>query len=104
MSRVAVLRKASGWSRLELATRAGVTESTILRAERTDPPALQIHNLAKVANALGVGVADLLTVDADGVPALAASLHDPDVLFIADLADELRTTVRRFARDLKTEP
>jgi len=35
MSRVAFLRKASGWSRLDLAIRAGVTESTIIRAERS---------------------------------------------------------------------
>jgi len=105
MSRVALLRKASGWSRLDLATRAGVTESTIIRAERTDPPALQTRNLEKIARALSVTVADLLTPAADdGLPVVAGPTHDPDVLFIHDLADELRTTVRRLRAILKTDP
>jgi transcriptional regulator with XRE-family HTH domain len=107
MSRVALLRKASGWSRLELATRSGVTESTIIRAERTDPPAIQTRNLEKIARALSVSVAELLAPpdpDEDALPARGADLHDPDVLFIHDLADELRTTVRRLRSVLKTEP
>ncbi len=105
MSRVALLRKASGWSRLELATRAGVTESTIIRAERTDPPALQTRNVEKIAHALGVSVAELLTVpDSDPRETLGANGRDPDVLFIHDLADALRTTVRRIRGLLKTEP
>jgi transcriptional regulator with XRE-family HTH domain len=108
MSRVALLRKASGWSRLELATRAGVTESTIIRAERTDPPAIQSRNLEKIARALTVSVAELLTAPDPGDDAhpspRGADRHDPDVLFIHDLADELRSTVRRLRSVLKTEP
>lgn len=107
MSRVAHLRKASGWSRLELATRAGVTESTIIRAERTDPPAIQSRNLEKIARALTVSVAELLAAPDpgdDALPSPRADRHDPDVLFIHDLADELRSTVRRLRNVLKTEP
>jgi len=106
MSRVALLRKASGWSRLELATRAGVTESTIIRAEKTDPPAIQARNLEKIARALAVTVAELLVAPDPGDDVLPArgDLHDPDVLFIHDLADELRSTVRRLRSVLKTEP
>jgi transcriptional regulator with XRE-family HTH domain len=106
MSRVALLRKAFGWSRLELATRSGVTESTIIRAERTDPPAIQTRNLEKIARGLSVSVAELLAADPgdEVLPARAADLHDPDVLFIHDLADELRTTVRRLRSVLKAEP
>ena len=103
MSRVETLRKARGWSRLDLAARAAVTESTIIRAERTNPPALQARNLEKIAHALDVSLSDLLDpLDADPRhPALGPP--DPDVLFIHDLAYELRTTVRRLRAILKTE-
>jgi transcriptional regulator with XRE-family HTH domain len=105
MSRVALLRKAFGWSRLELATRAGVTESTIIRAERTNPPALQQRSLEKIARALGVTVADLLQpIENPAGPMLEPIAPDPDVLFIHDLADQLRTTVRRLRAILKAEP
>jgi transcriptional regulator with XRE-family HTH domain len=101
MSRVALLRKASGWSRLDLAIRAGVTESTIIRAERTG--AIQARTLEKIARALSVPVADLLSPpEPDALPVLGAD--DPDVLFIQDLADELRTSVRRLRAILKSEP
>jgi len=101
MSRVAFLRKASGWSRLDLAIRAGVTESTIIRAERTG--AIQTRTLEKIARALSVPITDLLSPpEPDALPVIGAD--DPDVLFIQDLADELRTSVRRLRTILKTEP
>jgi transcriptional regulator with XRE-family HTH domain len=101
MSRVALLRKASGWSRLDLALRAGVTESTIIRAERTG--AIQARTLDKIARALSVPVGDLLAPpEPAALPPMDAD--DPDVLFIQDLADELRTSVRRLRTILKNEP
>ena len=104
MSRVETLRKRRNWSRLELASRAGVTESTIIRAERTSPTALQARNVEKIARALEVSVGELLeTADIDK-PIIRKGAPDPDVLFIHDLAYELRTTVRRLRTILKAEP
>jgi transcriptional regulator with XRE-family HTH domain len=62
---VETLRKALGWSLLDLAAAAGVTVSTIMRAERTHPPALQMHNLEKIAHALDVTVGDLLAANVE---------------------------------------
>lgn len=117
MSRVEFLRKAHGWSRLELASRAGVTESTIIRAERRSPTALQARNLEKIARAFDVPIGELLKAPnarrakikntPSGRPAvtvLGKSAPDRDVLFIHDLAYELRSTVRRLRMILKTEP
>jgi transcriptional regulator with XRE-family HTH domain len=103
-SRVETLRKARGWSRLDLATRATVTESTIIRAERTNPPALQTRNLEKIAHALDVSLSDLLDPPDDDPRHHANGEPDPDVLLIHDLAYELRSTVRRLRAILKTEP
>ena len=114
-SRVEILRKAHGWSRLELATRAGVTESTIIRAERTSPTALQARNLEKIARAFDVQIGELLKaatarrakvkpIETKHPTVLGHGAPDPDVLFIHDLAYELRTTVRRLRAILKTEP
>jgi len=106
MSRIEELRKARGWSRFELGTLAGVTEHTILRAERTSPPAVQARSLEKIAQALGVSLAELHAVNTEGgwgaslIPAAA----DPDVLFIQDLARDLRTNVRRLRNVLRKEP
>ena len=66
MSRIEELRKARGWSRFELGTLAGVTEHTILRAERTSPPAVQARSLEKIAQALGVSLAELHAVNTEG--------------------------------------
>jgi transcriptional regulator with XRE-family HTH domain len=105
-SRIETLRKIQSWSRLDLATRAGVTESTIIRAEHTDPPALQARSLEKIARAFGVPVAALLeaTLDSGRPQAALPDSADPDVLFVHDLAAELRTTVRRLRAILKSEP
>lgn len=102
-SRVALLRKARSWSRFDLATRAGVTESTIIRAERTQPPAVQARTLEKIAHALEVPVTELLD-PADTDAAFLEDAPDPDVLFVHDLAYELRSTPRRLKAILKTEP
>ena len=104
MFRVETLRKGRNWSRLELATRAGVTESTIIRAERTSPTALQARNVEKIARALEVSVAELLEAPDTDKPIIRKGASDPDVLFIHDLAYELRTTVRRLRAILKAEP
>ena len=104
MSRIEILRKARSWSRLELATRAGVTESTIVRAERTQPPALQTRSIEKIARALDVTTSELLETPDTDPSAFSDSGSDPDVLFIQDLAYQLRTSVRRLRTILKTEP
>jgi transcriptional regulator with XRE-family HTH domain len=103
------LRKARRLSRLELATMAGVTESTIVRAERsiTQPPPLQVRSLERIAQALEVSVTDLFHRPSGAkVWAKTPRTADParDVLFIQDLARELRTTVRRLRDVLKHEP
>ena len=113
-SRIAQLRQARGWSRLDLAALAGVTESTIIRAERTTPPALQARSLDKIAGALQVPVSELYAGalrDDDAVSSWAPasevvpfSSSEPDVFFIQDLARELRSTVRRLRAVLKREP
>ena len=105
MSRLQALRKARGWSRLELATRAGVTESTIIRAERSNGRHVQGRSLEKIARALGSPSSELLeTPDDAGALLLDDGTPDPDVLFIHDLANALRTSVRRLKEILKTEP
>jgi len=105
-SRIESLRHARTWSRLELATLADVTEATIIRAERHDPPPVNTRTLAKIAAALGVPVVDLLApaTDATGVVLPPNTSGDPDVLFIQDLAVILRTTVRRVAGLMKRTP
>lgn len=104
-SRLEELRRARGWSRVDLAAHANVTESTIIRAERTTPPAIRTRSLAAIAKALEVPVGELLEPldlgDADAVPGPAL---DRDVLFMPDLAPLLRTTVRRLRKILKAEP
>jgi transcriptional regulator with XRE-family HTH domain len=104
-SRLEELRKARGWSRLELATHANVTESTIIRAERTTPPPIRTTSLAAIARALEVSVAELCEPlelgEPDTVPGPAL---DADVLFMPDLARVLRTTVRRLRAIRKGEP
>src|SRR4029453_17021930 len=93
-SRLEALRKARGWSRLELATHANVTESTIIRAERSNPPAIRTASLAAIAGALDVSVAELLE----------PPVGDRDVLFLPALAVELRSSVRRLRAILKSDP
>ena len=106
-SRLEQIRKARRLSRLDLATLADLTESTIIRAERSTPPPVQARNLEKIARALNVPVTDLLvpateSEQAGTVGVIAAS--ERDVLFIQDLAHELRTTVRRLRALMKREP
>jgi len=104
-SRVEALRKARGWSRLELAALAGVTEHTIIRAERTAGSGVQTRSLVKIASALEVSVGELMGLATDDPAAVPlAPVADPDVLFIQDLARELRSTVRGLRRIYKREP
>ena len=110
-SAIALFRKRRRWSRVDLATAAGVTESTIVRAEGATPPAIQARNLEKIARALDVPIAALMELsqgapgpdDLDDAQELAAA-PDADVLLIYDLARALRTTVRRLRAILKAEP
>jgi transcriptional regulator with XRE-family HTH domain len=57
--RVRLLRRRRGWTQRELAERAGVTHTTIVRLERggSDP---NISTIRKVAEALGVSPAEVL--------------------------------------------
>ena len=58
--RVAELRKRRGWSQAELGRRAGVSASTINRAERGETRTLSLNNLEKLARALGISPRSLL--------------------------------------------
>lgn len=103
-SRVELLRKGRNWSRLELATRAGLTESTIIRAERSNARHVQARSIEKIARALDVSLSELLEAPGTTAPIGDDASSDSDVLFIYDLAHALRTTVRRLRAILKTEP
>ena len=109
VTRLEAIRKAQRLSRLDLAVRAGVTESTIVRAERptTSTPAVQARSLEKIAAALEVPIAELLKVDdaRQGRPSRPPMRrHNPDILFVQDLALELRSTARRIRELLRDEP
>ena len=107
-SPIAHYRQQRGWSRVQLALRAEVTESTIQRAERLTPPRLHMRTLDAIAKALDVPVAELLGPpageDPDSDDATTAPLGTGDVLFVADLALILRTSERRIKKILATEP
>src|SRR4030095_5711164 len=103
-SRLEALRKARGGSRLERATHANVTESTIIRAERSNPPAIRTASLAAIAGALDVSVAELLEPHVRGGDGRELPAVDRDVLFLPDLAVELRSSVRRLRAILKSDP
>jgi transcriptional regulator with XRE-family HTH domain len=57
--RVSGLRAAKGWSRLKLATEAGLSEKTIVRIEKAEPLETRPDTFDKLADALGVPVHDL---------------------------------------------
>lgn len=111
-TRLAALREARHLSQLELAVRAGVTESTIKRAERSldGAPALQMRSLRKIADALDVPVAELLQVAEPrrGYRRIGRRPKAPEppdaVLFVQDLALELRISARKIRTLLKDAP
>jgi transcriptional regulator with XRE-family HTH domain len=57
--RVRLLRRRKGWTHRELADRAGVTQTTIVRLERGTSD-LNISTIRKVAEALGVSPGEIL--------------------------------------------
>jgi transcriptional regulator with XRE-family HTH domain len=58
--RLKELREARGWSQVELAARAKVTQATISRLENGRPKSLDVGVLEKLALALGVNAAVLI--------------------------------------------
>lgn len=58
--RLAEVRKSKGMTQKELAAASGVGETTIQLWESKGTMAASVRNLAKVADALGVGIAELL--------------------------------------------
>jgi transcriptional regulator with XRE-family HTH domain len=58
--RLRELRERKGWSQAKLGRLAGVSASTINRAERGETRTLSLGNLEKLATALGVQPGSLL--------------------------------------------
>ena len=58
-TRVLYLRRASGWTQLELATRAGISLRTLTEIELSETANPRLATVKSVAAALGVPVSDL---------------------------------------------
>ncbi|MGH2625623.1 MAG: helix-turn-helix domain-containing protein [Anaerolineales bacterium] len=58
--RIRALRERRGWSQAELARRSGVNQGTISRVERGETRTLALHNLERLAKALGVSPRSLI--------------------------------------------
>jgi transcriptional regulator with XRE-family HTH domain len=67
--RLAQLRNAKHWSQSELARRSGVPQSTISRLESGDTRSIDLDNLGKLAEALGVNAAYLIDHTQEAAPA-----------------------------------
>lgn len=83
------LREERGWTQIELAKRAGVNKSTVVRLEANDPTIL-LDTVALVAQALGVALEDLEPVTSP-VPlgrdnGVALTAHAQETLIVADTA------------------
>jgi transcriptional regulator with XRE-family HTH domain len=63
--RLEPLRIAKGWSQAELARRSGVPQPTISRIEAGKSRAIDLDNLERLANALGVNAALLIDHEID---------------------------------------
>ena len=64
--RLRELRDAKGWSQSELARRSGVAQYTISRLEAGDQESVNLAQLEKLANALGVNAALLIVHEPKG--------------------------------------
>src|SRR5829696_4074528 len=62
MDEVRLLRESRGWSQVELAARAGVSNKTVSDAE-SERGSLNVRSLKKIAQALGVGLSELFPVE-----------------------------------------
>ena len=62
---VAQLRSERGWSQVELATRAGLTQSHIALIERCAHPSITTATLAKLAAGFGLAGWELLKLASD---------------------------------------
>ncbi len=76
---IADRRKALGWKRYRLATRAGLADPYLGRVEAGDTKRLGVEVIAKIAKALGVTVDDLLA-DA-GLPTGGPAASQMDALY-----------------------
>lgn len=72
-SKVKALRAARGWSLTTLAGIARVTIPSVQRAERGDVLAVRLEVLLRIANALGVTVAEVWPLLGPMLPGLARS-------------------------------
>ena len=71
--RLEQLRTAVGWSQAELARRSGVPQPTISRLESEKTRTIDLDNLEKLADALGVNAAALISHTSDETAAAKSS-------------------------------
>ena len=64
--RLEELRAAKGWTQAELARRSGVPQPTISRIEARKTGSVELGNLERLADALGVNAAVLIAHTAKG--------------------------------------
>lgn len=97
--RVANARKDRGWTQEALSEAIGIEAVSLSRLETGDR-ALSLSTLARIADALGVGLGDLLDVQRD----TPAPEHAPDeaelLRLYGKLPDNKRDIVLRLVRDL----
>jgi len=97
--RVAQIRRDRGWTQEALSESIGIEAVSLSRLETGDR-ALSLSTLARIADALGVGLGDLLDVKRDA----PAPKHAPDeaelLRLYGKLPDNKRDIVLRLAREL----
>ena len=71
--RLEQLRTAMGWSQAELARRSGVPQPTISRLEAEKTRTIDLDNLERLADALGVNAAALISHTSEETPAKPAT-------------------------------
>lgn len=96
-SNVAKRRLQKGWSRKELATRAGVSYGTVYNIESTDT-GISLTSLAKIGKVLNRAVEDL-TAPTDAAMPVPAPLTAAAASDIAAVMTEVRA-LRRLVEDL----
>jgi transcriptional regulator with XRE-family HTH domain len=66
--RLEELRNAKGWSQAELARRSGVPQPTISRIEARESRSVNLDNLERLADALGVNAAVMIAHEREPEP------------------------------------
>ena len=90
--RVRSLRKARGWSQLELAQRVGLSDAWISRIENAIVPSPRYDDLMKLAGAFDISIAELLGEDRDAIRELVDQItDDPAIQYtLVTMVTELR--------------